>query len=181
MVITLLLASAAVTWSGLADHIHPADVGVVLASKVERDGQPKETLRARMDKALELYRKGMFPFVIVSGGIDRNGWDEAAVMKRYLAGHGVPEEKIWADNAGINTYYTGKNAARFMAVHGMKSALVVTQYFHVPRSRLALERFGVSPVYSAHANYFCFKDLWWIPRDAIGYGYYWLRPYPKKE
>ena len=178
IVIAIFMGSLAVAWSGLSDHIHPADVGVVLASKVESDGRPKPSLCARLDKTLELYRKGMFPFVIVSGGID-HGWDEAAVMKQYLVGHGVPEERIWADNKGVNTYYTAKNTARFMAGHGMKSVLVITQYFHVPRSRLALERFGVSPVYSAHANFFHVRDLLWVPRDAVGYGYYWLRSYPK--
>lgn len=132
-----------------------------------------------MDKAIELYRKGMFPFVIVSGSIDGYGWDQAAVMKHYLVARGVPEDKIWADNAAVNTYNTGKNTAGFMAANGMKSALVVTQYFHVPRSRLALERFGVSPVYSAHADYFSLRDFCSVPRDAIGYGYYWLRSYPK--
>jgi len=174
----ILLGSMAVAWSGLTDHIHPADVGVVLASKVEPDGRPKPSLRARLDKALELYRKEMFPFVIVSGSID-HGWDEAAAMKRYLVERGVPADKIWADNKGTTTYYTAKNTARFMAGHGMKSALVVTQYFHVPRSRLALERFGVSPVYSAHANFFHPRDVLWVPRDAVGYVYYWLRGYPK--
>jgi len=169
----------AIAISGLTDHLHPADVGLVLASRVDLEGRPKPTLVARLDKTLELYRAGKFPLVIVSGGIDRNGWDEAAVMKRYLVERGIPEGKIQADNKGVNTYFTGKNTARYMADHRMRSVLVVTQYFHVPRSRLALERFGVSPVYSVHADYFSFKDLWWVPRDALGYCYYRLREYPK--
>ena len=180
MALAFLLGSLAIAWSGLTDHLHTADVGIVLASKVELNGQPKPTLEARLDRTLELYRDGMFPQVIVSGGIDRNGWDEAAVMKRYLVERGVPEGMIHADNKGVNTYFTAKNAALFMSGHGMKSALVVTQYFHVPRSRLALERFDVSPVYSAHAHYFSFRDLWWVPRDVAGYCYYSLRGYPKE-
>ena len=175
----VLTGSAAIAWSGLTDHLHRADVCVVLACKLDREGRPKPALQARLDKTLELFGKGFFPFVIVSGGIDRYGHDEAAAMRSYLVAHGVPAGKIHADNKGVNTFFTAENTARYMAGHGMRSVLVVTQYFHVPRSRLALERFGVSPVYSAHADHFNWKDVWWIPRDAAGYCYYRFRAYPR--
>lgn len=175
----ILTGSAAITWSGLTDHIHPADVCLVPACKLGPDGNPGPALRARLDKTVELYRKGMFPRLIVSGGVDRHGWDEAAAMKQYLARRGVAADKIWTDNKGTNTYFAARNTARIMTAHKMKSVLVVTQYFHVPRTRLALEHFGVSPVYSVHATFFHWRDFWWVPRDAIGYCYYRLRPYPK--
>ena len=53
--------------------------------------------------------------------------------------------------------------------------MVVSQYFHVPRMRLALERAGVTPVYSAHAQYFELRDVYSIAREVVGYGVYLLR------
>ena len=62
-----------------------------------------------------------------------------------------------------------------MREKGWRSALVVTQYFHVPRTRLAVERSGVAPVFSAHAQYFEPRDVYSIAREVIGYGAYLLR------
>lgn len=60
-------------------------------------------------------------------------------------------------------------AARLdMEKHHWKSVLVITQYFHIPRSRLALSRAGIDPVYSAHARYFELRDIYSIVREVIG-------------
>ena len=177
-VLTLIVAgSVAISWDGLHDQIQPADVGVVLASKIEKDGTPEKSMVARLDKAVEMYKKGMYPFLIASGGIDRNGWHEADLMKDYLVEHGVPQEKILADNNGTNTYYTCRTASAYMAARHLKSVMIVTQYFHISRTRLAMRRFGVPQVYSAHADYFSIRDITWVPRDAVGYVWYWFRTY----
>jgi uncharacterized SAM-binding protein YcdF (DUF218 family) len=64
-------------------------------------------------------------------------------------------------------------------MHHLKShsVFVVSQYFHLPRARLALERFGISPVYSAHAHFFEWRDLYSSPRELAGYVRYYLRSY----
>jgi vancomycin permeability regulator SanA len=134
-------------------------------------------LRARLDKAVELYRGGMFRYVIVSGGVGADGFNEAEVMKRYLVGRGVPEDHIIADGEGLTTSLTARNAARVMKERGWRSALVISQYFHVPRTRLAVESYGVRPVYSAHAEYFELRDVYSIGREVIGYGAYPMRGY----
>ena len=58
-----------------------------------------------------------------------------------------------------------------------RSVCVVTQYYHVPRSRLAMRRFGISPVYSVHARYFEWRDLFSICREVAGWAKYTLRRY----
>jgi uncharacterized SAM-binding protein YcdF (DUF218 family) len=56
---------------------------------------------------------------------------------------------------------------------------VVTQYFHVPRTRLALRRQGVADIRSAHAAYFELRDLYAIAREVAALPAYWLkRPSP---
>ena len=73
------------------------------------------------------------------------------------------------------THLTARNAARMMREHGWRSALFVSQYFHVPRVRPALKRSGVTPVFSAHARYFERRDVYSIAREVVGYGSYLLR------
>jgi uncharacterized SAM-binding protein YcdF (DUF218 family) len=169
------LAATLIVVDGLTDDIHAADVAIVPGNTVERDGRPSARLRARLDQTIALYQQELFPDVIVSGGVGSEGFDEAEVMKRYLVENGVPEGCIHVDSGGATTYLTAKNAARIMREDGWQSAMVVSQYFHVPRMRLALKRSGITPVFSAHAQYFELRDVYSIAREIVGYGAYLLR------
>lgn len=169
------LAATLIVADGLTDEIHAADVAIVPGNTVETDGRPSARLGARLDQTVALYRQGLFPNVIVSGGVGREGFDEAEVMKRYLVEQGVPERSIHVDSGGATTRLTARNASRMMRENGWQSALVVTQYFHVPRMRLAMKRSGVAPVFSAHSQYFERRDVYSIPREVVGYGAYLLR------
>jgi vancomycin permeability regulator SanA len=174
---SLLSGAALIVADGLRDDIHPADVAIVLGNTVESDGRPSARLQARLDRAVGLYRGGLFRHVIVSGGVGVEGFNEAEVMKRYLVGQGVPEGRIIADGEGATTSLTARNAAQVMKERGWQSALVISQYFHVPRARLAVESYGVRPVYSAHAEYFELRDVYSIAREVVGYGAYLVRRY----
>ncbi len=175
VVLAFALAAASIVADGLTDDIHAADVAVVPGNTVEKDGRPSARLSARLDQTVALYRQGLFPDVIVSGGVGSEGFDEAEVMKRYLVEHGVPEGRVHVDSGGATTQLTAKNASRMMREKGWRSALVVTQYFHVPRMRLAMKRSGVAPVFSAHARYFEPRDVYSTAREVAGYVSYLLR------
>lgn len=172
----LLLPALLIVADGLSDNVGRADVIVVLGSKVHESGEPSARLKARLERARELYRQDQAPLIIVSGALGKEGHDEAVVMRRYLVERGVPEDRILTDSAGRNSLLTARNAAALMGERGLKSALVVSQYFHVSRSRLALRKAGVKPVYSAHARHFELRDLYSIPREVLGYYAYLLRP-----
>jgi hypothetical protein len=53
---------------------------------------------------------------------------------------------------------------------------VVTQYFHISRSRLALRKFGVKDVGKAHARIFEWRDVYSVPREVVAWWVYLLRP-----
>lgn len=170
-----IVAATLIVADGLTDDLHAADVAIVPGNTVEKDGRPSARLGARLDQTLALYRQGLFREVIVSGGVGSEGFDEAEVMKRYLVERGVPEGSIHVDSGGATTHLTARNASRMMRENGWQSALVVSQYFHVPRMRLAMQRSGVTPVFSAHAPYFERRDVYSIAREVVGYGAYLLR------
>lgn len=172
---TFVLAMLAIVVTGLRDDIARSDVGLVLGNKVELDGTPSPRLRARLDRTLELFRDGFFPSIIVSGGFGKEGFDEATVMRDYLVTHGVPSSSVIADSHGDTTFASAVNTARIAKEHGFKSVLVVSQYFHVPRARLALRRCKISEVHSAHAHFLEWRDVFSVPRDTIGYGSYLFR------
>lgn len=172
-----VIACVGVAICGLDDHPGKADVALVLGNKVELTGKPSARLVSRLERTLELYRDGWFPMIMVSGGLGKEGFDEAVVMRDYLIAHGVPADRIIADSQGWTTYDSAKNVAALLKSRGWSSVFVVTQYYHVPRSRLAVSNFGVKTLYWAHARYFGPKDLLGIPREIAGLVSYTLRGY----
>lgn len=168
------LAALLIVVAGLRDDARRADVAVVLGTTANPDGTPSPRLAARLDAAAGLYRRGLVRNVIVSGGVGHEGVDESAVMKRYLAARGIPADRIVADSLGLTTAATAKNSAVIMRRRGWKSAVAVSQYFHVPRCRLALRRAGIAPVYGAHARFFEVRDVYSIAREVVGYPAYFF-------
>lgn len=160
---------------GLNDKLKPVEAAVVLGNKVEVNGQPSERLKARLDKSVELYKGGYFTFIIVSGGIGKEGFDEAKVMKSYLIDKGLPEDKIIEDNNGYNSYMTAQNTSKIMDELDLESVMVITQYFHISRTKLAFRKMDIKEVYSAHAKVFEFRDIYSLIREFPAYYKYLLK------
>jgi vancomycin permeability regulator SanA len=163
-----------IIFDGLNDNLNKADVGIVLGNKVETNGQPSNRLKSRLDKAVELYHKGFFRYIIVSGSIDKEGFDEAEVMRDYLINNRIPSKVIIIDSRGKNTYLTAINSKLIMESFGFKSALIITQYYHVTRTRLAFSKVGIERFFSAHADFFELRDVYSLLREFFGYYKYIL-------
>jgi len=115
----------------LVANAAPADAAIVLGAFVDADGECCPMLVDRLDTALDLYRAGKVPKILVSGDHGRKEYDEVNAMRRYLEARGVPPEDIFMDHAGFNTYNTMVRAAKVFQV---RRAIVVTQRFHLPRA-----------------------------------------------
>ncbi len=174
LLIFLFLAGLLV-WSGLNDQLGKADVALVLGSKVNSDGEPSSRLKARLDEAADQYRKGYYPKIIVSGGTGIEGVPEGTAMKNYLVSAGIPSSAILVDDLGINTHASAVNTASIMKDQQMKTVFVVTQYFHIPRSKLALSKLGIEPIFHSHARYFEIRDIYSTAREIPAYFTYLSR------
>jgi vancomycin permeability regulator SanA len=175
LLLLLIVGSLAITIDGLHDQLHHADLCVVLGSKVERDGTPSPALQARLDHACNLYRQGYFNLVLVSGAHGKEGYDEPKVMRHYLETQGIPTEIILEDNEGGTTWETAKNTARILSDRHLKSVLIVSQYFHIARCRLAFSKCGIAPIYTSHAPHWSLRDFYSVPREVAGYIWYYFR------
>ncbi|HEX3043184.1 MAG TPA: YdcF family protein [Bacillota bacterium] len=154
---------------GLQDDLQKSDVGVVLGNKVETNGQPSRRLQSRLDRTVELYHEGYFQRIIVSGGVGKEGFDEAKVMKGYLVKKRIPSEKVFLDHAGNNTYLTACNTQRMMKRQKLESVLIISQYYHITRTKLAFSKAGFTKIYSAHARIFELRDVYSLLREVVGY------------
>ncbi len=120
-------------------------VTMVLGAGVDAPGRPSRFLAARLDLALDLYRRGLTQVILVSGANPSHDYDEPTAMRDYLIARGVPAERIVADFAGLDTY---DSCARAQRIFGVDRLLVVSQSYHLPRAlaicrELGLDALGV--------------------------------------
>ena len=160
MISLSLLLAFSIVFYGLKDDIQTSDAAVILGSKVEMNGQPSARLTARLDRGLALYKSGVTHILIVSGGTGIEGFNEATVMRSYLHQKGIPLSSIIVDEQGNNTEATAKHCAEIMKSHNFKSVILITQYFHVARTHLALKGQNIETIHSAHAYYFELRDVY---------------------
>lgn len=167
-------------WFGTRDDLRPSDVAVVFGNGITPDGQPRPILKERLDRAIELYRAGLFELIVVSGSTADGGYDEPRVMRNYLLANGVPAGAIVEDPQGFNTYLTCAHTSEIMQQRGHGSVTVISQSWHIPRIRVAMWRMGVHDVRSAAA---AGRTGWTQPyqlvREFAGFYWYLLRPYPE--
>lgn len=164
-----LSAAGALALTGFHDHAIAADLIVVPGNTVRADGTLSERLKSRLDVAVGLFRAGLSPAIFVSGGVGHEGRDETAAMAAYLGANGVPVAAVVRDPLGADTAATARNAAKYLRAHRLTSAIVATQYFHVARTTLALERNGVVVKGTAHAHYHEGRDVYSLAREVVAY------------
>jgi len=182
LAVWFLIHTIAIVIDGFTDEVAQADVIVVLGNKVMPDGQPSQRLGWRLYTAQEIYEEGLAPKIIVSGGFGKEGHEEADAMKAYLVGRGVPAEDILLDRDGYSTYKTARNTRGIMDRLGWSKAIIVTEYFHISRTKMTFKRFGIPVVYSHHATWDLGKqDFISIPREFLAFYYYLCRSYPEGE
>ncbi|MDO4888052.1 MAG: ElyC/SanA/YdcF family protein [Actinomycetaceae bacterium] len=116
------------------------DCILVLGASVRSDGQPSNMLRARLEKSLELYQQGAAPKILVSGDNSTVHYNEVHVMRTWLEERGVPKEDIFEDHAGFSTY---ESMYRARDVFEVKTAIVVTQEYHLTRALYAGDALGL--------------------------------------
>ncbi len=132
-----------------AEKLEDVDCIIVLGCLVLEDGTPSNILKDRLDTAIELYKKGVAPKIIMSGDHSSEKYNEVAAMKKYAVDAGVPSEDIFMDHSGFSTYETMYRAKE---VFGAKKVVVATQEYHLYRSlyiaeKLGMEAYGVASDY----------------------------------
>jgi uncharacterized SAM-binding protein YcdF (DUF218 family) len=170
----LSLACGAVVLDGLRDRPGHADVGVVLGSALWGT-EPSPGLVARLERGAEAWRAGWVPRLIVSGGFEPGGLNQAPAMRRYLLARGVPDSCIVVDQGGQNTWLTARYATWWMRARGLTRVLVVSEYYHVPRCRLAFARHGMPGAFSLSARHVTWRDPYATAREVAGLVKYALR------
>jgi uncharacterized SAM-binding protein YcdF (DUF218 family) len=135
---------AVLLWSTF-DYARPSESIVVLGA-AQYDGRPSPVLKARLDHAMDLWDRRFATLLILTGG--RGAGDttsEAAVGRAYAKRHGVPEDLIVLEAQGRTTRESMKGVARILGDRGLKTAILVSDPFHMLRLWILSRRFGIIP------------------------------------
>ncbi|HXU04694.1 MAG TPA: ElyC/SanA/YdcF family protein [Polyangia bacterium] len=114
---------------------------IVLGNQVFPNGEPVPDLRERLETARALYQAGRAEKVIVSGGVVGD-YNEPRAMAAWLTARGVKPDDVVLDGGGHRTAATMRGAAAL----GVRSALIVTQAYHLPRSLYLARHAGIDAV-----------------------------------
>jgi vancomycin permeability regulator SanA len=162
---------------GSTDYGRPADAIVVFGARAYADGRMSTALYDRTRTAVELYQAGLAPVLIFSGGPGDGAVHETEAMRRYALQQGVPETAIMRDEGGLSTQHTVENTVSRFQQHEFERVLAVSQFYHLPRIKLAYLRAGVDVhTVPARPSAPLYGLPWFMLREIGGFWYYYLRP-----
>ncbi len=142
---TWLMSLIGVLFWGNRDTARSASAIVVLGA-AQYVGRPSPVLRARLDHAIDLWRRGLAPRIIFTGGFgDHDTTSEAAVGQRYAINHGVPPRVIMIENAGRSTAESMQQVSLLMDAEPTREVILVSDPFHMFRLSILARRFGLTP------------------------------------
>lgn len=162
--LTMLLFAAPRTF--IVEDVPAERVAVVFGAGLLRDGSAGPVLRDRVETAVKLYQQQKVEKLLMSGDNRFVEYNEPEAMRAYAMKLGVPDEDIVLDYAGRRTYDTCYRAGSIFQV---RSAVLVTQSFHMARALFLCNWFGVEATGVAADNAYFRKvsRLYWNVRELF--------------
>ena len=139
----IALTAVRIERQSVVDEAQPADVIMVLGA-AEYNGRPSPVLRARLDHALELYRRKLAPRILTTGGAGGERlFTEGGVGRSYLIGHGVPADSVIVEDEGDSTMTSVARSGEILDRMGLHSVIVVSDGYHIFRVKKMLQSRGL--------------------------------------
>jgi uncharacterized SAM-binding protein YcdF (DUF218 family) len=179
--VALVLLAAALTFlylgwrinhTGAFDQAQRADAIVILGARVEPNGKPGPDLRVRTLHAVELFQRGLAPYLVCTGGYRNDRLSAAAVACNLAVSQGVPAERVLLADGSMTTREDAASAATLMGDHKWRTAILVSHPLHLERARVLFEEFGVTAYPSPTSTYLDAipwkTRIWLTSREAVG-------------
>ena len=149
LVVLFWLAGVAayITWVGQRDDARPADAIIVLGAAAY-DAKPSPVFEERIRHGIDLYRRGLAPKLIFTGGYGGVGarFSESQVARRYALRQGVPDKAILIESLSRNTHDNLRQASLLMQQHQLHDVIVVSDPLHMARALRISKELGIRAV-----------------------------------
>ncbi|MDX6410173.1 MAG: hypothetical protein QOE13_3244 [Gaiellaceae bacterium] len=117
---------------------------IVVFGTAQYNGVPSPVLAARLDHAIDLYRRELAPVIVVTGGNQPGDqFTEATASANYLIQRGVPDGDVLREVSGTSSWQSLAAAANFLDDRGITDVLLVSDPFHSLRIRAMASELGL--------------------------------------
>ena len=143
----LVGVAAYITWVGQRDDARPVDAIIVLGAAAY-DAKPSPVFEERIRHGIDLYRRGLAPKLIFTGGYGGVGarFSESQVARRYALRQGVPDKAILIESLSRNTHDNLRQASLLMQQHQLHDVIVVSDPLHMARALRISKELGIRAV-----------------------------------
>jgi len=151
----------------LSDELLPnCHYALVLGAGLDKNWQPSDVLSDRVMTSIQLAKSGKVQVLVFSGSSQSLNYNEPSAMKDLALRSGLDESKIRMDFNGNSTLDSLFN---FKRCYGQEEAIIVTQYFHLPRALWLAKKIGMRCWgFPAHIYTFSlYKRILWQSREVI--------------
>jgi vancomycin permeability regulator SanA len=176
VVAVLLFPLGLMLYFGTTRYERQSQAAVVLGAQVMRSGAPSASLADRVRTGAELYLDGLADVLVVSGGRGDGGRHECDAMRSYAEELGVPAAAIVEDREGVTTQASVDDTVALFRRDGIHRVLVVSQFYHLPRIKMAYQRAGIDVrTVPARADHFIKQTPYIVVREIPAFWLYYLR------
>ena len=169
--------AAYIVWVGERDQAAPSDAIIVLGAAAY-DARPSPVLEERLRHGIDLYRRGMAPTLIFTGGYGTGArFSESQVARRYALKHGVPASAILIEAESRTTRQNLEQARALMRSHHFNRAIIVSDPLHMARAlrlarELGIDALGSSTPTSRFRSFatrkrFLLQEVYFFHRDLF--------------
>jgi uncharacterized SAM-binding protein YcdF (DUF218 family) len=142
------------------DEQQPADAIVVFGA-AEYVGRPSPVFRARLDHAYSLFKRGLAPVIITTGGAGNDPhFSEGQVGRDYLESRGIPDADLIAETQGGDTDESSRRVAVILKANGLQTCILVSDAYHMFRAKQMMEGQGITAYISPRPGS--------VPRTTVG-------------
>ena len=138
------------------ESIAPADTAVILGISVHDEGRQNPCLASRVEAGVELWKAGKVKKLIMSGGMNRDGYIGSQSMMQAAEKMGVPAQAVKLEAHSETTYqnilYTAPMLERDQSV------VIVSSGYHIPRARWMAGRIWRGKNIQTFAGKTCFEN-----------------------
>ena len=151
-----LIALGVTAWIVLRIISHPTtlnsgsyDCAIVLGAGVQKS-IPSPVVQARIDHAVALYHQGIVRNLVFTGGLG-SGDDvaESEAARTSAISQGIPPAAIHTERNSHTTLQNLREAKRIMESAGLRTAVIVSDPYHLRRADSMAADLGIAPTSSA--------------------------------
>lgn len=180
LLLVVAITALSIYFYGRANRVVKTDAAIVLGAAVWGD-KPSPVFRERINHAIHLYKRGVVPTIIFTGGVGKNDdISEAVVGKRYAMARGVKETDILVETESHTTHQNLQNAKKVADEYHLSKFLIVSDPLHLKRAVLMAQDMGMDayPSPTPTTRYRSFKSQFeFLMRETYFYFVYLVLKY----